>query len=107
HHGGDRVGGVVETIDVGEQQRDHHHRDDHAHAALPTGTRSLQGDIGGTSRSGLRSVTATPSGVFQHDRIDDVADVAALVDGLLDQLEQVLGQHRAHRVVALDVQGAV
>src|SRR5574337_87183 len=47
------------------------------------------------------------SRVLQHDRINHVAHVAATVDGLFQQLEQVLRKHRPDRGVAAEILGAV
>src|SRR5690348_18262470 len=47
------------------------------------------------------------SRVLQHDRINDVAHVAATVDGLFQQFEQILRQHHPDRVVAAEVQAAI
>src|SRR6478735_6799148 len=49
------------------------------------------------------SSTARASGILQHDRVDDVAGVAAAVDGFFQDLEQILAQQEAHRIVLVAV----
>src|SRR5699024_644494 len=56
-------------------------------------------------RNGLASWMPLPgSGILQDDGVNRIADVTTHVDGLFDNLEQVLHENRAHRVIRIQIQ---